>query len=171
MYNMENRNFLSPLGYQFHIKKCPATSFFIQSTEVPGVSGIAVYEPNPFVKIPMTYDHLEYEPLTVSFKVDEDLQNYLEIFNWITALGTPESYEQYKKLYDIPLYTGDGLYSDISLIILQSNKEANFEATFIDAFPISISKLPFNSTLTDVKYITATVSFKYSYFTLTKFNS
>ena len=40
-------------------------------------------------------DKLEYEDLTVTFIVDEYLENYTSLHEWMTAIGFPENREQF----------------------------------------------------------------------------
>ena len=164
-----NKNFLSPVNFTFTIKKCPAVNFFVQ--KVIGMPSIALKSPiypNPMVKIPLIGDHIQYEPLEVTFKVDEDLQNYLEIHNWIKALGKPIDFVERKKINEIPIYTGEGEVSDISLTILTSTKMANFEVVYTDCHPTFLSKLEFNTTDNDIKYLTASARFDYTYYEILK---
>lgn len=163
-----NHNFLSPLNFKFSIKKAPHVNFFIQKVTVPGLSIGSVTTPNPYVKFQYSGEHIAYEDLSISFKVDEDLNNYLEIHNWLKALGKPENYEQYAQIEKQPMYTGNGIMSDISIIILASTKMANYEVTYIDAFPVALSSLTFNSTDTDVSYLEATATFKYTNYNISK---
>jgi hypothetical protein len=163
----ENKNFLSPLNFRFLIKKAPHVNFFIQKVNIPSISLPSPEPNNPFVKVPIPGEHLNFSELKISFKVDEDLQNYLEIHNWIRALGKPENFNQYKTIQDQPSYTGEGIYSDISLLILSSTKMPNYEIVYIDAFPTNLSDLQFTTTDENVNYITASAVFKYNYYTIT----
>jgi hypothetical protein len=163
-----NRNFLSPLNFKFQIKKAPHVNFFIQKVNIPSINLPPAVSPNPFVNIPLPGEHLTYGELNITFKVDEDLQNYLEIHNWITGLGKPEEFEQYKNIADKKEWTGEGIYSDISVIVLSSTKSANYEIVYVDGYPVSLSGLEFNTIDSDVNYITATASFKYTYYNIIK---
>lgn len=163
-----NLNFLSPLNFTFQIKKAPHVNFFIQKVNLPAISLRPVDTSNPFVNIPFPGEHLNFGELKISFKVDEDLQNYLEIHNWMRALGKPEEFSQYKSIADKPSFTGEGIYSDISIIVLSSAKVANFDISYVDAFPVSLSDINFNTTDSDVNYIEASASFKYTYYNITK---
>jgi hypothetical protein len=170
-----NKNFLSPFGFKFSIKKTPSTNWFVQSVNVPDVSFAQVDINNPFVKIPVTGDHLNYGDLTISFRVDEDMKNYLELYNWLQGIGFPDTFDQYKNMAPSnrrflpgnsdPL-TGNAIYSDASLIILSSAMNPIMEVTFLDAFPIRLSELSFDSKLTDVLYIEASATFKYRKFNI-----
>jgi hypothetical protein len=150
------------------IKKAPHVNFFIQKVSVPGISIGSVTTPNPYVKFQYSGEHIAYEDLSISFKVDEDLNNYLEIHNWLKALGKPENYDQYADIAKKPSYTGDGIFSDISVIILSSTKNPNYEITYNDAFPVSLSSLTFNSTDADISYLEATAVFKYTIYDIIK---
>jgi hypothetical protein len=163
----ENKNFLSPLNFRFQIKKAPHVNFFIQKVNIPSIQLPSPEPNNPFVKTPIPGDHLEFSELKISFKVDEDLQNYLEIHNWLRGLGKPENFLQYKELQDKPSYTGDGIYSDISVLILSSTKMPNYEITYIDSYPVFLSDLVFQTTDSDVNYITAEATFKYTHYQIT----
>ena len=162
-----NKNFLSPLNFKFQIKKAPYVNFFIQQVNIPSILLQSPEKGNPFVNIPYPGEHLKFGELKISFKVDEDLKNYLEIHNWITSLGKPENFDQYKTIQDKPIATGEGIYSDISLIVLSSSKMANYEIVFVDAYPITVSDLTFNTVDDTVNYVTASATFKYTYYTIT----
>jgi hypothetical protein len=45
---------------------------------------------------------------------------------------------------------------------------ANFEVTFVDAFPVALSSITFNSTDTNVNYLEATANFKYTNYNISK---
>jgi hypothetical protein len=159
-----NPNFLSPLNFKFSIKRAPHVNFFVQKVNLPAISLPTIDSPTPFVKIPQPGEHLDYADLTLSFRVDENLQNYLEIHNWIRALGKPKDFSEYKALAQNPNYTGDGLRSDLTLMILSSAKNPNYEIVFTDAYPYDISELTFDTTKSDVEFIEATATFKYILF-------
>lgn len=158
---VENKNFLSPLNFRFQIKKCPNVNFFLQNVNLPGMTLVGPEQPNPFVKIPKAGDHIEFDDLMINYKVDEDLQNYLELYNWIRELGFPNNFDEYKSIAGKPVYTGLGITSDMSLIVLSSSRNPTYEVIFKDAFPISISSLIFDSTQPDVQFLEASATFRY----------
>lgn len=166
--NPTNHNFLSPLNFKFQIKRAPHINFFIQEINLPSISIQPKDVGNPFVKIPYPGDHIDYSILTVKFKVDEDLKNYLEMHSWLRGLGFPKSFEEYSTLSNQNQLEGKGLRSDISLIILNSTKLPNYEITFTEAFPTSLSELVFSTTEQTVNYMTATVDFRYILYNIEK---
>lgn len=159
-----NPNFLSPLNFKFTIKRAPHINFFIQKINIPSLVLPTYESANPFVKIPEPGDHVDYGELSLSFRVDENLQNYLEIHNWIRALGKPKDFKEYKAIAQNPSYSGDSIRSDLTLLILTSSKNPNYMVTFTEAYPYELSELTFDTTKSDVEYIEATVSFKYILF-------
>lgn len=163
-----NKNFLSPFGFKFLIKKAPHLNFFVQSVNVPSVSLGTVDVENPFVKIPFPGDKLSYSQLDVTFKVDEDLKNYFEVFNWLVAVGYPDNFEQRRTIEAAPAMSGTGTYSDISLSILTSSFNGNYEVVFKDCYPTSLGEIQFDSTMVDLDYVTCTASFAYRSFSFTQ---
>ena len=163
-----NKNFLSPLNFKFTIKKAPHVNFFIQKVNVPEIVLKSLIVPNQFVNVPYPGDHIDYSVLRLTFKVDEDLQNYLEVHNWIKELGKPKDFEGYKAISTRKDWTGESIYSDISVMVLSSTKMANYEIVYTDAFPTSLSGLNFTTVDTDVNYIEATAVFKYTYYDINK---
>lgn len=157
----DNQNFLSPLGFVFQVKKLPHVKFFIQAINIPGISLTPTAQANPFVSIPKGGDHINFEELQVTFKVDEAMENWKEIYNWIKGIGFPNNFGEYDALTDVPPLSGLGLESDISLLVLSSSRNPLFDIVFRDAQPITLSSLQFDTKLRDVNYLTATATFKY----------
>lgn len=162
-----NVNFLSPINFRFNLMRAPTVNFFIQKVNIPGLALPTVDISNPLINIPYSGDHLNYDELEISFRVDEDLLNYLELHNWLKALGRRDP-SDYKALQTNASYMGTSIRSDISLSVLRSTRQSNFEIIFKDAFPISLSSILFDSTSEDVNFVEATCVFRYIYFNITK---
>ena len=164
----ETLNFLSPLVFKFQIRRSPSLNFFVQNVNLPGTNLPQVEQPNPFVSIPYAGDHITYDDLMVNFKVDESMTNWLEIHNWIKALGFPHNFEQHKALTDAELTKihDAGRESDIILIICNSNRIPVLSATFIDAHPISLSSVIFDTTIENEQHLTAAATFRYQRYDL-----
>ena len=164
-----NHNFLSPLNFRFILKRAPHVEFFIQKVNLPGIALEPPVWSNPFVKVPEPGEHLTYEPLKIVFKVDEDLRNYLEIHRWLKDLGKPKNFEEYQELaVEQPQFTGLGVKSDITIIIMSNIKNPNFGVTFNDAFPIALSQLAFDTTQEDINYLVAEATFRYVYYDIAR---
>lgn len=166
--NPQDNNFLSPLNFTMRIKRAPATNFFLQKLNIPGVSLRPVKEPTPFADIWQPGDHLVYNPFSIQFRVDEQLQNYFELFNWIAALGLPKGFKDYASLAANPEWTGLGIKSEIVLYILDSMRNPIYHLYLHDAFPTNLSDMIFDLTPQDIQYQLATAQFRYTTFTWEK---
>lgn len=150
------------MGYKLLLSRAPTVEFMVQRVTLPSLTLPATTQPTPFVRIPRPGDHLDFGELSVTFKLNENLDNYLEIYDWLIALGKPEKFSQYT-LKDRP-YEGTGeqkdtVTSDITLTFLTSAMNGNVEFTMRDCFPISLTDLEVDSTVSDIEYITATATF------------
>ena len=174
---IENRNFLSPNGFRFSLRRCPQAAFFCNQANIPDMT-LGVTEQATYLKnIPVPGDKIEFGDLNLRFLVDEDLGNYMEIQKWIRGLGFPESLDEFEKLESQAEIFGrytqdqDNIYSDGTLSILSSNLIPKFQIFFRDLFPYSLSTMTFDATQTDQEYFTADVSFKYTIYTVTDINN
>ena len=163
----DNTQFLSPLGFNFGIKKLPNTNYFVQSVNVPSVQATDVVMPTPFTNIPTIGDRLNYSEFQLSFKVDEDMTNYIELYDWLLQLHFPEDFAQAKNIYQKQNnvdFLADGPYSDATLTILNSAMNPNKEVIFEDCYPIALSDLQFSTTAASVDYIECQATFRYRMF-------
>jgi hypothetical protein len=160
-----NNNMLSPVGFSFQIKKTPNINFFVQSVTLPGITLGQIDVPNQLKVVPVPGDHITYGDLDVTFKINEDMSNYLEIFSWITALGFPDNPGQYRSIEQRPSFSGDGIYSDASLTILSSAMNPSMRVEITDAFPTSLTPITLDTRDTSIEYIEATVSFRFLNYT------
>lgn len=172
---IENRNFLSPVGFKLAIDKLKGVDFFCQTASIPGMGLEAANTATRFNKIPQPGDEIYYEDLTIQFLIDENMKNYYQVFDWMRELGAPYSSKEFTyqrgKLdsqnpnLDPANPVGNHQWrSDCSLFVLSSNYQPVAEFVFKDAWPSSLSTLTFDSSVTDINYFTAEVSFKYNYF-------
>ena len=165
---IKNRNFLSPVGFKFILNRAPKTAFFSNSANIPGLTLGIANQPTYLRDIPQPGEKIDFEDFTLRFLVDEDLENYNEISNWIRGLGFPESLEEIYNLQasnpnlDQPTKGQLNLYSDGTLNVLTSSQNTNFKIKFKDLFPYNLTTLQFDATDTDIQYFTAEVSFKYT---------
>ena len=161
---INNRNFLSPVGFRFTLAKEPKVAFFSNSVRIPEITLGTTLQPSYLKDVDVPGDKLTYGDFSLRFLVDENLVNYMAIHNWITGLGYPESTDQFKSLTTNSEGETDLLeqFSDGSLHILNSNYRTVATVKFRDLFPVSLSSLDFEATDTDVSYFTAEVTFKYT---------
>ena len=170
---LSNRNFLSPTGFKFSLKRSPAAAFFCNQANIPSMDLGVATQPTYLRDIPTPGDKIDFGDLSIRFLVDEDLVNYMELQRWIRGLGFPDSMKDFKDLEKEAVIQpkfankGDNIYSDGTLQILSSNLVAKFNVNFKDLFPVSLSTITFDATDTDIEYFTAEATFKYTIYNLT----
>jgi len=145
-----NKNLLSPNGFKLTIDstKFSNTQYFCISSPLPSVS--ATEANSPFRNFQNSYpgEKVVYAPLDIRYMVTENMENYIELFNWITSNATGGAIETH----------------DVTLHILSSSNNVIRQVRFVEAFPTSLGAIDFFSQNTDVEYVIADASFQYSHF-------
>lgn len=160
------QNFLSPIGFRFVLKRAPKIEYYIQAANVPSLTAGFATVPTPFHNLSLSPDKLEYGDFSISFRVDEDMQNYLELYNWLVGMTFPDNFDQYANITTRRQGDTSGIYSDATLTILNSTMNVNIEINFEDLIPISISDIQLDVKASDINYVEATASFRYKSFTV-----
>ena len=174
-------DYASPVQFRFKIAKLPQVEFFIQTVNLPGISIGTSTVPTPLYDFPVPGDEISFQSLDVSFLVDENLNNYKELHDWISGLGFGKSHQQFADMRATgtdrfpgtaastaasgtatpgPLPEGS-IYSDATLTILNSKNIAKTEVRFQNVFPTSIGSLSYDVQAADVDYLKAQASFSY----------
>ena len=158
-----NTSFLSPIGFRFQLGNFPEVTYFVQSATLPGISIGTIPVPTPLKQIELSGDEVAFEELTIKFIVDENMKNWLAIYDWIIGLGFPtlEGQEKYKKLAQ-----NSELTTDATLTVLTSNMNPQINFRFNECFPLNLSSIAFDSGGQDIDYVTADVSFRYDVYTV-----
>ncbi len=151
--------------FRFIIKRAPNLNFFGFGAKVPGLNLVEATQVTPFTNVPRPGSKMKWDDWPVTFHVQEDLANYLEIFNWMTSLGNPDHLKDYN-----PLKNGEGVVSDATLTIFNSLQKPNIDITFQDIWPSYLSELDFSSEQDEnvTTYVNCTVNFKYRRFYIEK---
>ena len=168
--------------WRLAFNRLPKMTWFCTAANIPGITlGEAQYA-TPMSDMFVTGDKLTFETLNITFIVDEELQNYRELWDWIVGIGSPVNHSQ----WETTLSKGDGairsfatpdadprtkstyeesnLYSDSTLIVYNSKNMAKVNVQFKNMFPTSLSSLEYSQELTDVEYFHATATFRYLYY-------
>jgi len=177
-------DYASPTQFKFSILKLPKVEYFCTSVNVPGISLGDAVQATSLKNIPIPGDKLTYEPLQMTFLVDENLENFQEIHGWLVGLGFPRDHREFRNL----LSSGDDRFptrnasnvsteagkskfaaadagptlSDATLTVLSSKNNAQLEVRFRDVYPTGLTGLQYDQQAADVDYLTATVSFNYT---------
>ena len=165
---IQNRNFLAPVGFKFTLAKYPKVSFFSNSARIPELSLGTAVQPSYLKDIDIPGEKLTYGDLTIRFLVDENMKNYMAMHNWLKGIGFPETPQQFKD----QTTDNDGLrdekevFSDGSLHILNSNFKDVAIVKFNDLFPVGLTSLEFDATETDINYFTAEATMRYTVYNI-----
>ena len=181
-------DYSSPTQFRFMIHQLPKVEFFTTAANIPAISLGELVIPTPYKSIPILGDNLTFDNLSISFIVDEELQNYRTIHDWMIGIGFPKSRQQFIDFRnsgsntpqegqggntgtgisnkDIggrggPAIADKAFYTDATLTILSNKNNPILEVRFSDLFPVALSGLDYNQNVTDVEYITATIDFRY----------
>ena len=96
----KNRNFLTPIGFQLELEIFPGVDFFCQSVNFPDISVPVTEVPTMWRSFPIIGGGgVSYGDLQVNFIIDEDMENYAEIFNWIRINGQSEDTAPFKIIF------------------------------------------------------------------------
>ena len=184
-------DYASPVQFRFKIAKLPLVEFFIQTVNLPGISLGQATIPTPLYDYPVPGDAITYQSLDISFLVDENLNNYKELHDWLLGLGFPSKHQQFADMRatgadrfpgtasttaasgtatPAPLPEG-GIYSDATLTVLNSKNIAKTEVRFHNIFPTRLGSLSYNVKPTDVDYLTAGVDFSFMYYDIVQIST
>ena len=175
-------DYADPSKFLFKCHKLPKVEFFTTQVNLPGVNLGDVVIPTPFKELPVQGHTLTFENLQLQFMVDEKLENYIELHQWLVGIGFPKSRNQFSSFRtrnanafpgDPVVNTGSAttdsnavgvqqMYSDATLTITSSKNNPTVEVRFSDIYPVSLSALQFDQQVGDTTYLTATVDFSYT---------
>lgn len=157
----DNLNMLGPGNFKITIDASEFANlqFFCTTANVPSLTSNEVLQSYGNRQAYVPGDTLEYGTFEVTFIVDEEMKNYIEMYNWIkknadhnitqTRTGQRSHEEKYK---------------DITLSVLTSKNTINKQIRLQDAFPTNLGDLNFTTQDLTVEYLTCTVTFRYNKF-------
>ena len=147
-----NKNFLSPVGFQFKINsnEYPNLEYFAVGCTMPGLSMAPSTMPYRGVNLDFTGDRLQFEDLNLRINVTENLDNYIETFDWMHRIANNNNAEDLKV--------------DATLLILTSHNNVVKEVKFNGVFPNSMSPIEFDAQSESIQYVQMDITFSYTNF-------
>jgi hypothetical protein len=156
-----NLNQLNVVSFDVSFSRLPAVQYFCQRISLPTIVLGETNEPSPFLNLPLEGDTLTFEAMSLSFIVDEDLQNYISIYEWLTALGFPREYGQFAALKEPSTGSEQTKYSDLTIVLHTNKSNPNYRIRFTDCFPTSLSSIQFDATPTGMDPIVVDATFNF----------
>ena len=173
-------DYADPTKFKFSITKLPKVEFFTTAANLPGINlGESIF-PTPFKQVPVMGDDLTFDNLEIEFIVDQQLENYRELHQWLVGIGFPKARTQFSSFRrdeaqafpTVESVKGDvtnpgtptgiqAMFGDATLTVMAAKNNPVMEVRFSDLYPVALSGLAFNQQETDVTYLTATATFTY----------
>jgi hypothetical protein len=147
---MTNYNQLNTTNFKFEIQGLPEVNYWLQSVSLPSLDLGASHFATPHNSIQLPGHELDYAPLILNFIVDEDLENYMTMVNWLRTFKTSDE--------------PDSLTKDCTLTIMAHSGRLLKEFVFKHVYPLSIGELPFASDTEDTQAVYCAVTLNYSEF-------
>ena len=173
-------DYASPTQFKFTINQLPKVEFFTVSANIPDITLSDVVIPPPFKPIPVLGQNLTYGNLSITFIVDEFLENYRELHEWLTGIGFPKDRKQFSEFRSNTANRGtasatpvqdvgkvgksvsdSAMFSDATLTVLSNKNNPIVEVRFSDMYPVSLGALEFSQQASDVEYMTVQADFTY----------
>jgi len=147
-----NKNFLSPVGFQFKVDhtKYPNLEYFVVAATLPGLNIASAEQPYRGVNLSFTGDRLSFDDFAIRANITENMENYIETFEWIHNIVQSEKAEDFK--------------ADATLLILSSHNNVTKEIKFNGLFPTSLSAVEFDSQAEAIDYSQMDITFAYTSF-------
>ena len=168
-----NKSILNKNNFKLIIQKTPTVEYYAQTVTIPGLTfsetiqatgiGVDAYFPG---------DKISFDTLNVSFLVDEDLENYQEMYNWMTQIVPISDSKDYQTLTGSTMNTlgvssqdenSQNLVSMITLVTNTNKNLPNRYFRFYDAFPISLGSLDMQSG-SETEPVTCEVQFRFTFY-------
>lgn len=153
--------------FKFVLRKTKLVSYLCFDVKFPSVTINRIDVQTGINPYPVAGNKLLYDNLTLSFKIDENLENWLEIYNWMRGLGTPSSSDEFVELLNTNdvRRKGNVVTYDGTLFTLTNKMSSNVKFFFNDMFPINLTGPEL--TLSNVPQgivLTASVTFAFTRF-------
>lgn len=159
-----NLNYLQPTSFKLSLdrKNYPNLEFFCQNVTHPGMIMSSVEMPyQKITGVPFPGDKLTFNELSANIILDEDMQGYSEMFQWLRRLLDTPTKNPLDRTSTTP-----PTYADITLHILSSHNNTTKQVRYLDCIPTSLGDIQFESTDQGSSFITFNASFRFNYFEL-----
>lgn len=154
----QNKNLLQPTKYSLVFPEISDTIYFCQKANLPGVQLDQVSHQTPQLDLYVSGTKLSYNTFDITFLVNEDLTAWTSIYNWMKELANVD--QSYKRR--------QAAFKQAILTIYSNQNNPKMRVTYSNIFPLSVSDLEFDTTLSAEDHIVATATFRYDYFEIEK---
>ena|ERR1035437_5312410 len=147
--SMQNGDFLTfdilvKNKFALIIPSLPNVQFFLQTFEMPSINVKQVTVNTRIVDYNEIGEKLNFEPFNATFLVDKYSRNWSSVYNTMKEMTV----------------SGSNIGHTDDIVLMVDGKEL---LRFYGAWPTSLSGYSMDSTIEDVQYVKATVTFNYDY--------
>jgi hypothetical protein len=153
LFKPDNLNYLQGNSFRVLFQRSPNTAFHLQSVNLPGVSISTGDNSTPGLQWDIVGNQLSFDAIDLEFIVDEDLANWLEIYDWLHEMSDPNLGKSTGTLQE--------QLTEMQLFIYTNSNNPSKLFTFHNVYPVSISSINFTTQSTG-EPILATVSCNYT---------
>ena len=163
----ETNNYLATNFFKLELERAPLVTYFCQSVNLPSLTIPVLEVPVAQFGVPIRtpVGRYSYENMSVSFLVDEEMKNWLEIYNWMIKLGTAEQVCDALDHENAP----NGKFSDAVLTIMNGSYNPIKKIILKDIFPVGVSGIQFSSVIVDTEPVIATATFAFTSYVIEDF--
>jgi hypothetical protein len=141
--------------FRLTIHKYPYVEYFCQKANIPGLDIPEFIQPSQFTAIVRPATTINYEKLNVTFLVTEDMQNWLQLHDWMTKIVPTRSFKEV-------IQPEKEIYSDITLTYLSNKSQRVMEVLYKQCWPKTLSGLILDATTLDSANLVASVTFSHA---------
>ena len=156
--NPQNTNPLQPTKFLLTFTRIQTVQYFCQEVNLPGVSLGEVIRATPFLDMYSPGTKLAYDPLDITFTIDEELASWKNLYDWFISIADPDGFE--KRGYTRELQRIEH-FSDATLTVLSALNNPVLRIEFSNVFPLTISDINFDTKLSADTIITCKATFRY----------
>jgi len=152
-----DQNYLRANRFKIQIPLAPKLAIFAQDVTFPGIQVGDAMHPTALFDLGQIGEKLTFDTLDVNFIVQENFENYEELYTWFLKMADPSNFEP-NRVSDEEYFAK--LKCDITLFMFDNANILTRKVVFTDAFPMVLSPLAF--TTKEEAPITTNVIFKFS---------
>jgi hypothetical protein len=167
--NPQNQNYLQASKFILTFDRIPSVQFFCQEVNIPGISVGQALINSPVLDFYAPGNKITYNTLNINFAINEGAESWENLHAWFMAIASPVSIDERNRLTAIQNAQRNQshlkLYSDATLTLLSNLNNPIRKIQFVNAFPISLSDITFDTKSSADDIITADASFVFEYHT------
>ena len=166
----ENTNLLQPTKFLVSFSRIPEVTYFCQEANIPGISLPALTLSSPGLDYHVVGNKLTFNMFTIRFLVDESVESWKNIYYWLYSIASPKGTEERSMLTALQNQYNENEkfknYSDAHLTVLSNLNNPILRVRLVGLFPVSLSDIQFDSTLSADNIITSEATFSVKYIEL-----